>query len=114
MYTASTSVKLSEGDKKKLERLQALVTIKTSKKVTQQEILSKLISNATAEGDKFVVKTFESTVPMSDDAFQKILSLTSDWKVKTRWEDIDKTVYGDARSTTARTNSKKEKTKPRE
>ncbi len=90
----ATSVKLSETDKKKLERLQAKVTVKTSKRVTQQEILSKLISKATEEGDKFIDKTFESTVPMSDDEYHRMLSLTSDWKVKTKWEEINKTLYG--------------------
>ncbi len=91
----ATSVKLSESDKRKLEKLQALVTVKTSKKVTQQEILSKLISKATEEADTFVDKTFESTVPMSEEAYRKILSLTSNWGIRTKWEDIDKTLYGD-------------------
>lgn len=103
----STSVKLSQADKRKLERLQAMVTVKTSKKVTQQEILSKLISKATEEGDKFVRKTFESTVPMSDEAFRRILSLKSDWGIRTKWEDIDKTLYGDLFTQTKK--SKKER-----
>ena len=90
----STSVKLSESDKRKLERLQAMVTVRTSRKVTQQEILSKLISNATEEEDDFIKKTFESTVPISDSEYQKILSLIADWGVKTKWEDIDETLYG--------------------
>jgi len=95
---STTSVKLNAEDKRKLEKLQALVTLKTSKKVTQQELLSELISGAIKEGDRFVEKAFEGTVPMSDESFRKLLSLTDDWKVKTKWEDIDRSVYGDARS----------------
>jgi hypothetical protein len=90
----ATSVKLNEADKRKLERLQALVTVKTSKKTTQQEILSKLISRATADVDEFVDRNFESTVPMSDEAYERTLSLTTDWKIRTKWEDIDEALYG--------------------
>ena len=90
----ATSVKLSETDKKKLEKLQAMVTVKTSKKVTQQEILSKLISKATEQGDSFIRETFESTVPLSDNDYNRLLSLTSDWGIETKWEDIDESLYG--------------------
>ena len=89
-------MKINEDDKRKLERLQALVTVKTAKKVTQQEILSKLISKATEEADAFVERTFESTVPMPDEAYKRTLSLVSDWGVRTKWEGIDSTLYGDA------------------
>ncbi|MGA2876584.1 MAG: hypothetical protein ABSE82_13730, partial [Nitrososphaerales archaeon] len=74
----------------------AMVTVRLAKKVTQQEILSKLLGRATEEGDDFLDKTFEGTVPMSDEAYRKILSLASDWGVRTKWEDIDEAVYGDA------------------
>jgi hypothetical protein len=94
----ATSVKLSEMDKRKLEKLQALVTVKTSKKVTQQEILSRLITKATEEVDAFVYETFQRTVSMPDDMYGRWLSLTSDWGVRTRWDEIDKIVYGSTRS----------------
>ncbi|SRR5579875_2899473 len=90
----STSVKLNESDKRKLEKLQALVTMKTSKRVTQQEILSKVISEASELGEKFVHRAFEDSVPMSDESYRKMLSLVDNWKIKTKWEDIDETLYG--------------------
>ncbi|MGI0081072.1 MAG: hypothetical protein ACRECH_15795, partial [Nitrososphaerales archaeon] len=94
----------------KLEKLQALVTIRTSKKTTQQEILSKLITGALEEGDKFVDKAFESTVPMSDEQFKKLLSLSKDWKIKTSWREIDAIVYGpSAEITTPRERSGKKR-----
>ncbi|MHB1867620.1 MAG: hypothetical protein ACYCPP_01590 [Nitrososphaerales archaeon] len=106
----STSIKVSVEDKRKLDKLQALVTMKTSKKVTQQEVLSELIRGAIAEGDRFVEKVFQGTVPMSDESFRKILSLTSDWKVKTKWEDIDRSVYGETRAV-PRTSATKSRNK---
>ncbi|MDG7000512.1 MAG: hypothetical protein JRN15_15570 [Nitrososphaerota archaeon] len=93
----STSVKLSEDDKKKLERLQAMVTVKTSKRVTQQKLLSRLIEDALEQGDEFIAKTFQGTVPMPNDDYHRMLSLISDWGTRTKWEEIDEVLYGDSR-----------------
>jgi hypothetical protein len=90
----ATSVKLREDDKRKLERLRALATLKTSKKITQEELLSKLIVDALSQSDKFVDRAFEDTVPMTDEKFEKLLSLSKDWGVETSWEQIDEAVYG--------------------
>jgi hypothetical protein len=105
----STSVKLSEADKRKLERLQAMFTIRKSKKVTQQEILSRLIGKATEEGDKFLNEEFEGTVPMSDEGYRRMLSLTSDWGVKTKWEEIDDLLYGSGLTRPPRKKNKNSK-----
>ena len=35
---------------------------------------------------------------MSDEVYRRILSLTSEWGVRTKWEDIDKVLYGGASS----------------
>jgi len=90
----STSVKLSEEDKEKLEKLQALVTLKAGHKVTQQELLSTLIGEALAIGDEFVEKMFKTSIPMSDQEYERILSLVEDWGVETSWEEIDQILYG--------------------
>jgi hypothetical protein len=101
-----TSVKLREDDKKKLEKLRALATLKTAKKITQEDLLSKLITGALAEGDKFVDRVFEDTVPIPDEKFKKISALSKDWNVKTSWEEIDEAVYGSFRAKKGRsTNS---------
>lgn len=93
----STSVKLSEEDKEKLEKLQALVTLKAGGKVTQQEILSALIGEALARGDEFLGKAFKPNIPMPDEEFKKVLSLTEDWGVETGWKEMDKLLYGAAK-----------------
>ena len=93
----STSVKISEDDKEKLEKLQAQLTLKIGQKTTQQEILSKLIEEAYAKSDEFVKKLSQANVPMSDQEYEKILSLVEDWEIETNWEEIDRIVYNSKR-----------------
>ena len=89
----TTTVKVDEADKQKLEKLQALITLK-GKKVTQQELLSTLITDAIERSDELVDRVLKDTVPMSNEDFQRILSLSEDWGFKSRWQDIDETLYG--------------------
>ena len=90
----STSVKLDAGDKKKLEKLQALITLKGGGKVTQQELLSTLIREALGRGDEIVERLSKAKVPMPDKEYEKILSLVEDWGVETSWAEIDQILYG--------------------
>lgn len=90
----STSVKLSKQDKERLERLQALATLKTGWKVTQQELLSALIREALERGDEFLDRAYKASVPMPDQEYEKILSLVEDWGVETRWDEVDRILYG--------------------
>ena len=89
----STSVKLAEDDKEKLEKLQALVVLKLGEKMTQQELLAKLIQDALTRGDEFI-ESVKPNVPMSDEEFGKVMSLVEDWGVETRWEEVDQVLYG--------------------
>jgi hypothetical protein len=90
----TTSVKLREEDKARLDRLQAVVTLKAGSKKTQEEILSMLISEALKRGDDFVKEILGTTVPMTDNDYRKLLSMTGDWGVQTPWQDIDRVLYG--------------------
>src|SRR6266566_2937708 len=92
----STSVKLAEDDKEKLEKLQALVTLKLGEKMTQQELLARLIQGALAKSDEFI-ESVKPNVPMSDEEFGRVLSLSEDWGVETRSDEIDKVLYGSER-----------------
>ncbi|MBS7626402.1 hypothetical protein KEJ51_05105 [Candidatus Bathyarchaeota archaeon] len=89
-----TTVKLSEDDKKKLEKLQALVTLKAGGKISQQELLSTLIREALDRSDEFLEKMCKTNIPIPDQEYEKILSLVEDWGVETRWEEIDQALYG--------------------
>jgi len=90
----STSVKLSEEDKKKLEKLQALVTLKAGAKIAQQDLLSRLINEAMERGDDFVKKVFKASIPLSNEEYDRVLSLVDDWGVETNWTEIDQSLYG--------------------
>jgi len=90
----ATSVKLSPADKEKLERVQALVTLKMGRKMTQQELLSAMISEALLRDDEFVKKISKSNLPINDEEFSRLLSLVEDWGVETRWEEVDQVLYG--------------------
>ncbi|MFQ5711893.1 MAG: hypothetical protein ACE5GD_08975 [Candidatus Geothermarchaeales archaeon] len=90
----TTSVKLSELDKDKLERLQALITLRAGGKVTQQELLSIIIGEALERCEEFIAKAFKANIPLPDEEYRKILSLIDDWGVETSWEEIDQLLYG--------------------
>lgn len=90
----ATTVKIESKDKAKLERLQALLTLKSGSKMTQQSILSMLINEALDKTDDFDGRATESDLPMRDEDYEKILSLIQDWGVETSWEDIDQVLYG--------------------
>lgn len=90
----STSVKIDREDKERLEKLQALVTVKVGRKRTQQEILSALIREAYARSDEFVDKLTKADTPMPDQEYEKILSLVEDWGVETSWKYVDEILYG--------------------
>ncbi|MEM3381607.1 MAG: hypothetical protein QXQ11_05565 [Candidatus Bathyarchaeia archaeon] len=89
-----TTVKLSEDDKKKLEKLQALVTLKAGEKVSQQELLSALIGEALKGSGEFLEKMYKTNVPIPDQEYEKILSLVEDWGVETEWKEMDQILYG--------------------
>ncbi len=90
----STSVKLSHVDKEKLEKLQALITLKAGEKLTQQELLSTLIGEALCRGDEFVEKFSGSNQPISDEEYQRVLTLVEDWGIETTWREVDEVLYG--------------------
>ncbi len=88
-----TTVRLREQDKEKLEKLKALVTLSTGKKVTQEELLGVLLNDALARGENFLPEIFGEKFPLSDREFQKIKGLISDWGVETSWREIDEILY---------------------
>ena len=86
----STSVKHNRADKVKLDKLQALVTLKSGGKITQQEILSTLIGEAMRSSDQFAERIAAQDAPIPDERYEKVLSLVEDWGVETTWKDIDR------------------------
>ena len=90
----TTSVKVSEEDKARLEKLQAILTLRSGSKSTQEELLSALIADGLERVDEFSQRMMGATVPISDEEYRRILALVEDWGFETRWEELDKVVYG--------------------
>lgn len=90
----ATAVKVDEDAKSRLEELQAEIRLRTGEKVTQQELLSRLIDDAFESREEVIDSFRASTVPLTDaekDAMQqgRISSGT-----ETDEEDIDEILYG--------------------
>ena len=91
----ATSVKMDERTKSRLEVLQAEIKLRTGRKVTQQEILERLVDGAFESKSEFVDSFRESKLPLSEEEIETSLSETSDWGVETSEEDIDEILYGE-------------------
>lgn len=86
-------MRLRDQDKEKLEKLKALVTLYTGRKVTQEELLGVLLNDALARGENFPLEVLGEKFPLSDREFQKMKGLISDWGVETSWREIDELLY---------------------
>lgn len=61
----TTAVKVDEDAKSRLEELQAEIRLETGKKVTQQELLSRLMGDAYGSKDNPIKSFRESTGPLT-------------------------------------------------
>jgi hypothetical protein len=90
-----TSIKVSERSKRVLDALQAEATLKVGKKVSQQELLELLLTEAERRKEELISKISKRPkVPLSEKEIKRLLSLPRDWGVVTCEEDIDKYLYG--------------------
>lgn len=90
----ATAVKLDEEAKSRLEELQAEIKLETGKKVTQQEILTRLVEDAYESRTEFVESFRESTVPLSEEEIEAMNRGKFASGVETKEEDIDDILYG--------------------
>lgn len=90
----ATAVKMDEEAKSQLEELQAEIKLKTGKKVTQQEILSRLIESAIESRSEFIDSFRDSNVTLSDEVIQQFNEGMISSGVETDEEDIDEILYG--------------------
>ncbi|MEF8783816.1 MAG: hypothetical protein V5A39_13440 [Haloarculaceae archaeon] len=90
----ATAVKVDEDAKSRLEELQAEIRLRTGQKVTQQELLTRLIDDAyESRGD--VIDSFrDSTVPLSEDEKETMRRGRFSSGVETDEDDIDEILYG--------------------
>ncbi|MUV85155.1 hypothetical protein GJ631_00800 [Natronomonas sp. CBA1123] len=90
----ATAVKVDEEAKSRLEELQAEIKLRTGEKVTQQELLTRLIDDA-YESREAVIDSFrESTVPLSEAEKEAMQAGRISSGVETDEDDIDDILYG--------------------
>jgi len=90
----ATSVKMDEDTKSRLERLQAEIRLKTGKRVTQQEILARLVERAIESKADLVDSFRDERVPVSDSEREAFHDGTVSSGVTTAEDDIDDILYG--------------------
>ena len=90
----ATAVKVDEEAKSRLEELQAEIRLRTGTKVTQQELLNRLIDDAYESRDEVIDSFRERTVPLSVDEKSVMREGRFSSGVETDEDDIDDVLYG--------------------
>lgn len=90
----ATSVKMDDDTKDRLERLQAEIRLKTGRRVTQQEVLGRLVEQAVASKADLVDSFREQRVPLEADRRREFHEGMVSSGATTREEDIDEELYG--------------------
>ena len=89
----ATSVKIDEETKSRLEELQAEVKLETGRKVTQQELLRRLVDDAYPSISGLIESFRETDLSLSDEEVEEFLSGTTADGDPVDEEDIDRTLY---------------------
>ena len=90
----ATSVKMDDDTKSRLERLQAEIRLKTGKRVTQQEILARLVEYAIESKADLIDSFREKRVPLAESDREQFRDGMVSSGVSTSEEDIDDVLYG--------------------
>lgn len=90
----TTAVKVHEDAKSRLEELQAEIRLQTGHKVTQQELLTRLIDEAYESRDDVIDSFRDSTVPLSEDEKEAMGRDRFHSGIETDESDIDDVLYG--------------------
>lgn len=90
----ATSVKMDETTKEQLERLQAEIKLETGKRVTQQELLTRVIEEAIESKGQLIDSFRDKRVPVSEAEREAFHAGRISSGTVTREEDIDEILYG--------------------
>lgn len=90
----ATAVKMDEETKSHLEELQAEIRLRTGEKVTQQEILERLVADAYESKSAFVDSFRSSTVPLSEEEKAAMQRGRTSSGRETDEDDVDDVLYG--------------------
>ena len=89
----ATAVKVDEDAKSRLEELQAEIRLRAGTRVTQQELLTRLIDDAYESRTEVIDSFRESTVPLSDAEKRRMQEGRVSSGVETDEDDIDDILY---------------------
>lgn len=87
----SENIKIPIKDKQIFDMLQAELTSKTGKKITYQELFSKIIEFTRYNKNNFFGRIHN--LPLSEKEIEKLKGLRSDWGIVTDETKIDKIIY---------------------
>ncbi|MXR50408.1 hypothetical protein GRX03_02140 [Halovenus sp. WSH3] len=90
----TTAVKVEDDAKSRLEELQAEIRLRTGQRVTQQELLTRLIDDAYESRDDVIDSFRESTVPLSAEEREAMQAGRFSSGSETSEDDIDEILYG--------------------
>jgi predicted transcriptional regulator len=90
----ATSVKMDDDTKSRLERLRAEIRLETGCRVTQQELLARLVENAIESKAELVDSFREQRVPLADAERETFHEGVVSSGVTTTEADIDDVLYG--------------------
>jgi len=90
-----TTVKIDSEFKKEIDKLQAKVTMKTGEKITQQELLVRIVKFVLKKEDEFFKNFIFDWSPLSDSEWESIKDGIVDFGKKTNESTINKELYGE-------------------
>ncbi len=91
----STAVRMGEDTKHRLEELQAVIKLETGRKVTQQELLERLVEHGVEDRDEIVDSFREPRLPLTEEEMERFFSGTKDLGFESTEEEIDEILYGE-------------------
>lgn len=91
---ASTTVKLTQAGKDRLDKLQAKLTL-LGHRFTKEQILELILDAASEAPGDLIARAQGARYPVPDGErlFRQIVNSAEDWG-RTSWRDIDRLVYG--------------------
>ena len=94
----STSIKVDNQVKKEIDRLQARIIIQQGMKLSQQELLKRVLSFVKKREDEFIRDILEWS-PISDHDWKEVKYIISDFGNLTGESTIDEEIYGEPHDT---------------
>ena len=90
-----TTVKIDPEFKKEIDKLQAKVTMKTGEKITQQELLVRILQFVIRNEEEFFKNFIFDWQPLLDSEWEKMKASITDFGRITKESTIDTELYGE-------------------